>query len=44
MNKGTFYVPCNLSNKIFDISDVNINRDNFAYYYELKREFLKKRV
>jgi hypothetical protein len=42
MNKGAFYVSCNLSNKIFDISNVNINRDNFAYfYYELKREFSK---
>lgn len=42
MQKVSFYLNSNLNNKIFDLNDSSINRDNFAYsYYQLKETFLK---
>lgn len=40
MKKISFYTSFNLSNKIFDITDDVVNRDNFAYsYFKLRHEF-----
>lgn len=45
MLKASLVLNYNLNNKIFDINDEKINRDNFAYFYfVLKEYFRKKRI
>jgi dTDP-4-dehydrorhamnose 3,5-epimerase-like enzyme len=42
--KISFVQNYNLNNKIFDINDKKINRDNYGYfYYKLKEEFNEKK-
>ena len=42
MIMASFVIDFNLGNKIFDITDKKINRDNYAYFYfKLKEEFKK---
>lgn len=42
MKKISFYLDYHLNNKIFDINDTTVNRDNFAYsYFKLKDVFLE---
>lgn len=40
--KASFLIDFNLGNKIFDIADKNINRDNYAYFYFKLKDELKK--
>lgn len=42
MLKASLVMNYNLGNKIFDIADININRDNFAYFYFALKEQFKK--
>ncbi|RXJ84872.1 glycosyltransferase family 10 domain-containing protein [Arcobacter sp. CECT 8985] len=42
MKLASFIQTYNLSNKIFDISDRNINRDNYAYFYFMLKDTFKK--
>jgi hypothetical protein len=42
MKKASFYLNYYLQNKIFDINDIKVNRDNYAYsYFKLKDTFLE---
>ncbi|MFW2555404.1 glycosyltransferase family 10 domain-containing protein [Aliarcobacter butzleri] len=42
MLKISFYLNYNLKNKVFDINDMIVNRDNYAYsYFKLKKMFLE---
>jgi hypothetical protein len=44
MIKASFYLNFYLRNKVFDINDIHVNRDNYAYFYfKLKDVFLEKR-
>lgn len=41
MKKACLFIEYNLNNKIFDLDDKTVNRDNFAYsFYLLKKNFL----
>lgn len=42
MLKASFVIDFNLGNKIFDIADNNINRDNYAYFYFKLKEEMKE--
>lgn len=43
MKKISFYLNFYLNNKVFDINDVSVNRDNYAYsYFKLKDSFQEK--
>jgi hypothetical protein len=45
MLKASFYINFYLKNKVFDINDPVVNRDNYAYfYYKLKDVFLENGV
>ncbi|MBU1667016.1 hypothetical protein KKC13_01245 [bacterium] len=42
MIKVSFVQTYNLENKIFDIADKNINRDNYGYFYFLLKDLFKR--
>lgn len=45
MIKASFYLNFYLRNKVFDINDIHVNRDNYAYsYFKLKDVFLENGI
>jgi len=45
MIKASFYLNFYLRNKVFDINDIIVNRDNYAYsYFKLKDVFLENGI